>query len=165
MIRMTVIARQEIPRLILAIAICQLAGALGSVFTSSSVSTWYPRLIKPSFTPPGSVIGGVWIVLFTLMGISLFLVWRDGKRDADWKIALGVFAAQLVVNVLWSWAFFGQQSPLAGIVVIAVLWLLILQTIVRFWPISKNAAWLLVPYILWVSFAAFLNYTIWQLNS
>ena len=104
-------------------------------------------------------------MLFTLIGISLFLVWRDGKRDADWKIALGVFAAQLVVNVLWSWAFFGLQSPLAGIVVIAVLWLLILQAIVRFWPISKNAAWLLVPYILWVSFAAFLNYTIWQLNS
>jgi translocator protein len=99
------------------------------------------------------------------MGISLFLVWRDGKKSADWKISLGVFAAQLVVNVLWSWAFFGLQSPLAGIVVIAVLWLLILQAIVRFWPISKNAAWLLVPYILWVSFAAFLNYTIWQLNS
>jgi tryptophan-rich sensory protein len=99
------------------------------------------------------------------MGISLFLVWRDGKKDAGWKIALGVFAAQLVVNVLWSWAFFGLQSPLAGIVVIAVLWLLILQAIARFWPISKNAAWLLVPYILWVSFAAFLNYTIWRLNS
>jgi tryptophan-rich sensory protein len=99
------------------------------------------------------------------MGISLFLVWREGKKDADWKIALGVFAAQLVVNVLWSWAFFGLQSPLAGIAVIAVLWLLILQCIVRFWPISKNAAWLLVPYILWVSFAAFLNYTIWRLNS
>jgi translocator protein len=165
MIRMTVMTRQEIPRLILAIAICQLAGALGSVFTSSSVSTWYPTLIKPFFVPPGSVIGGVWIVLFTLMGISLFLVWRDGKKGADWKIALGVFAAQLVVNVIWSWAFFGLQSSLAGIVVIAVLWLLILQAIVRFWPISKNAAWLLVPYILWVSFAAFLNYTIWQLNS
>ena len=97
---MTVIARQEIPRLILAIAICQFAGALGSVFTSSSVSTWYPTLIKPSFTPPGSVIGGVWIMLFTLMGISLFLVWREGKGDADRNIALGVFAAQLVVNVL-----------------------------------------------------------------
>jgi tryptophan-rich sensory protein len=162
---MTVVTLQEIPRLILAIIICQLAGVLGSVFTSSSVLTWYPTLIKPSFAPPGGVIGAVWIVLFTLMGVSLFLVWRDGKNDSDRKIALIIFALQLVVNVLWSWAFFGLQSPLAGIVVIVVLWLLILQCIFRFWPISRNAALLLVPYILWVSFAAFLNYTIWRLNS
>ena len=99
------------------------------------------------------------------MGVSLFLVWRDGKNDSDRKIALIIFALQLVVNVLWSWAFFGLQSPLAGIVVIVVLWLLIVQCMVRFWPISRNAALLLVPYILWVSFAAFLNYTIWRLNS
>ena len=162
---MTSITPREIPGLLLAIAICQMAGVLGSVFTSSSVLTWYPTLIKPSFAPPGGVIGAVWIVLFTLMGIALFLVWREGKGGSDRKIALGVFAAQLVVNVLWSWAFFGLQSPLAGIIVIAVLWLLILQCILRFWPISKNAALLLVPYILWVSFAAFLNYTIWRLNS
>ncbi len=162
---MSYITRREIPGLILAIAICQSAGALGSLFTSSSVSTWYPTLIKPSFTPPGSVIGAVWIVLFTLMGISLFLVWRSCKTDAHWKIALGVFAAQLVVNVFWSWAFFGLQSPLAGIVVIVVLWLLILQCMIRFWPISRNAALLLAPYILWVSFAAFLNYSIWRMNS
>lgn len=162
---MTPITRGEIPRLVLAIVICQMAGVLGSVFTSSSVSTWYPTLIKPSFTPPGGFIGTVWIVLFTLMGIALFLVWREGNGGPEKKMALGVFAVQLVVNVLWSWAFFGLQSPLAGIVVIAVLWLLILQCIVRFWPISKNAALLLVPYILWVSFAAFLNFTIWRLNS
>jgi tryptophan-rich sensory protein len=161
---MTPIRREEIPRLVLAIVICQMAGVLGSVFTSSSVLTWYPTLIKPSFTPPGGLIGTVWIVLFTLMGISLFLVWREGNGGMDKKMALGVFAVQLVVNVLWSWAFFGLQSPLAGIVVIAVLWLLILQCILRFWPISRNAALLLVPYILWVSFAAFLNFTIWRLN-
>ena len=162
---MTPIRREEIPRLVLAIVICQMAGVLGSVFTSSSVLTWYPTLIKPSFTPPGGLIGTVWIVLFTLMGISLFLIWREGNGGPEKKMALGVFAVQLVVNVLWSWAFFGLQSPLAGIVVIAVLWLLILQCILRFWPISRNAALLLVPYILWVSFAAFLNFTIWRLNS
>ena len=87
------------------------------------------------------------------------------RNDADGKIALGIFALQLVVNVLWSWAFFGLQSPAAGIVVIVVLWLLIVQCVVRFWPISRNAALLLVPYILWVSFAAFLNYSVWRLNS
>ncbi len=166
---MKTMTRGEIPWLVLAIALCQSAGILGSVFTSSSVLTWYPILVKPSFAPPGSIIGAVWIVLFTLMGISLFLVWREGRGrggpDMNVNVALGVFAAQLVVNVLWSWAFFGLQSPLAGIVVIAVLWLLILQCIIRFWQISKDAALLLVPYILWVSFAAFLNYTIWRLNS
>ena len=99
------------------------------------------------------------------MGISLFLVWRQGISGADSKIALVVFAAQLLVNTLWSYAFFGLQSPLAGVVVIVVLWLLILQTIVRFWPIRKGAALLLVPYIIWVSFAGFLNYSIWRLNS
>jgi len=162
---MKTITSRELPLLALCIVICQLAGALGSIFTSSSVSTWFPTLIKPWFAPPGWVIIAVWIVLFTLMGVSLFLVWREDHSGADRKIAIGVFAAQLVVNVLWSWAFFGLQSPLAGIAVIVVLWALILQSMIRFWPISRNAALLLVPYILWVSFAAFLNYTIWSLNS
>jgi tryptophan-rich sensory protein len=156
---------KELPTLILCIIICQAAGVVGSVFTSSSVSTWYPTLIKPSFTPPGWVIGLVWTILFTLMGISLFLIWREGQFRADVKESIYIFAAQLVVNVLWSWAFFGLHSPLAGLAVIAVLWVLILLTIVKFWPISRGAAMLLVPYILWVSFAAFLNFTIWSLNS
>ena len=90
-----------------------------------------------------SVISAVWIALFALMGLSLFLIWRKGISGADRRIALGVFAAQLLVNVLWSYAFFGLQSPLAGVVVILVLWLLILQNIIRFWSISKDAALLL----------------------
>ena len=98
------------------------------------------------------------------MGLSLFLIWRKGISGTNGKIALGVFAAQLLVNVLWPYAFFGLQSPLAGVIVIVILWLLILQSIIRFWPISKEAALLLVPYILWVSFAAFLNYNLWRLN-
>ena len=154
----------ELPRLILSILICQAAGALGSIFTSSSVSTWYPTLTKPDFTPPGWVIGLVWIILFTLMGISLFVVWQRGTGRTEVKSALFIFAAQLVVNVLWSWAFFGLRSPLFGLEVIAVLWILILLTIVKFWQISRIAALLLIPYILWVSFAAFLNFTIWRLN-
>lgn len=155
---------KELPKIILCIIICQAAGVAGSVFTSSSILTWYPTLIKPSFTPPGRIIGLVWTLLFTLMGISLFLVWREGLDDPDAKRAVYIFAVQLVVNVLWSGAFFGLQSPLAGLVVIAVLWVLILLTVVKFWPISRGAALLLVPYILWVSFAAFLNFTIWSLN-
>jgi len=161
---MNSITFRELTRLILCIAICQLAGVIGSVFTASSVTTWYPTLVKPWFTPPGSVISAVWIALFALMGMSLFLIWRTDMSGGDSKVALGVFAAQLLVNMLWSYAFFGLQSPLAGVVVIVVLWLLILQSIIRFWSISKDAALLLVPYIIWVSFAAFLNYTIWRIN-
>ena len=161
---MNPITLRELARLILCIAICQIAGVIGSVFTASSVTTWYPTLVKPWFTPPGSIISAVWIAIFTLMGLSLFLIWRKGISSMNGKIALGVFAAQLLVNILWSYAFFGLQSPLVAVIVIVVLWLLILQNIIRFWSISKNAALLLVPYILWVSFAAFLNYTIWRLN-
>jgi benzodiazapine receptor len=156
---------RELARLILCIAICQIAGVIGSVFTASSVTTWYPTLVKPWFTPPGSIISAVWIAIFALMGLSLFLIWGKWISSTNAKIALGVFAAQLLVNMLWSYAFFGLQSPLVAVMVIVVLWLLILQNIIRFWSISKDAALLLVPYILWVSFAAFLNYTIWRLNS
>jgi translocator protein len=154
----------DLVKLILSIIICQAAGVLGSFFTSQSVTTWYPSLVKPEFTPPGWVIGLIWVILFTLMGISLFLVWREGLGRPGVKTALYVFAAQIVVNILWSAAFFGLRSPIAGIVVIAILWAIILFNILKFWPISRNAALLLVPYILWVSFAALLNFSIWVLN-
>jgi tryptophan-rich sensory protein len=99
------------------------------------------------------------------MGLSLFLVWREGLVRPEAKTAIYVFAAQLGVNILWSAAFFGMQSPLAGLIVIALLWILILLTIIKFWPVSKDAAILLVPYIIWVSVAAYLNYSILMLNS
>jgi translocator protein len=154
----------DIARLILCIAICQLAGVIGSIFTARSVTTWYTTLDIPWFTPPGSIISAVWIILFALMGLSLFSIWQKGISSIDTKISLGIFASQLMVNILWSYAFFGLQSPLAAFIVILFLWLLIMQCIIRFWYIRKEAALLLVPYILWVSFAAFLNYTIWRLN-
>jgi benzodiazapine receptor len=157
--------RDELIKLVISLLICQLAGVMGSAFTSSSISTWYPTLIKPAYTLSGQIIGSVWIALFTLMGISLFIVWRKGRDKPGVNFALYIFAAQLIVNVLWSAAFFGLQSPLAGMIVIAILWVLILIAILRFWQINRTAALLLVPYILWVSFAAFLNYSIWRLNS
>ncbi|MDQ1261374.1 MAG: translocator protein [Euryarchaeota archaeon] len=155
---------RDLARFILCIAICQLAGVIGSLFTASSVTTWYTTLDKPWFTPPGSLISAVWIILFALMGLSLFLIWQKGISSTNSKIALGVFASQLLVNILWSYAFFGLQSPLAAVIVIVLLWLLILQCIIRFWYIRKEAAMLLVPYILWVSFAAYLNYALWRIN-
>jgi tryptophan-rich sensory protein len=99
------------------------------------------------------------------MGISLFLVVQEGLERPDVKAAVYVFLAQLVVNGLWSYAFFGIRSPLAGLWVIGLLFLLILITILKFWPISRNAAILLLPYILWVGFASYLNFMIWRLNS
>jgi benzodiazapine receptor len=154
----------DLRKLVLSLVICQMAGVLGSIFTSSSVSTWYMTLEKPWFTPPGAAIGFVWLFLFTLMGISLFLVWREGLDRPEVKAAIYIFAAQFIFNVMWSWAFFGLRSPLSGIAVIAILWVSILLTIIKFWPISRSAALLLAPYLLWVSFAAYLNYTIWSLN-
>jgi len=154
----------EIGKLVISIGICQMAGVIGSVFTTPSIPTWYATLKKPSFTPPGWLIGSVWITLFFLMGISAFLVWRKGLNNRQVKIALTVFAVQLILNALWSVAFFGFKSPLAGLVVISVLWIAILLTILEFLKVSRPAGLLLLPYILWVSFAAVLNTLIFAIN-
>ncbi len=157
---------REFPLLVLSIMICQAAGYTGSYFTDTSIASWYPTLIKPWFTPPGWLIGIVWFVIFTLMGISLFFAWHKDirLRKSPIRNAVIVFGAQLVVNILWSAAFFGLRSPLYGLITIAFLWVLILVTMVMSWRVSRDAALLLVPYLIWVSFAAFLNYTIWVLN-
>jgi len=155
----------DLLRLALSIAICQLAGFVGSIFTRTSVGTWYANLEKPSFTPPNWVFSPVWITLFVLMGIAAFLVWNKGLSDQRVKIALSIFAVQLILNVLWSVMFFGLRSPLAGLIEIAILWIAILLSILYFLKVSNIAGILLMPYILWVSFAAVLNASIWKLNS
>jgi len=140
------------------------AGIFGSVFTASSIPTWYATLARPEFAPPNWIFAPVWTTLFLLMGIAAFLVWRKGIGRTDVKIALGIFAVQLVLNVLWSVIFFGLQNPGGAFVEIIVLWLAIVATIITFVKISRPAAWLLAPYIAWVSFAAYLNYSFWMLN-
>lgn len=144
-----------------AIIICQLAGIIGSFFTASSVSSWYTTLNKPSFNPPGWVFGPVWITLYTMMGISLYLVWRSGNRD--WYV-FGIFGLQLVLNALWSILFFGMQSPMYAFIEIIILWASIIATIIIFFSVSRTASYLLIPYAVWVSFAALLNFMIWRLN-
>ena len=134
------------------------------MFTTPSIPTWYASIEKPSFTPPNSVFGPVWITLFLLMGIALFLVWREGLSDRNVRNTFTLFIVQLVLNVLWSAAFFGLRSPLAGLVVIIVLWAAILLTIIRFFGISRAAGALLIPYIAWVSYAAVLNGALYILN-
>jgi translocator protein len=151
-------------KIIACILICQAAGVLGTVFTMKSLSTWYRYLKKPAFTPSGRFIGTVWIILYTLMGISLYFVSRKGWTQPGVKSAIGLFGIQLSINALWSWAFFYLRSPLAGLAVIGTLWISIIATIMKFMRLSRPAALLLVPYLIWVSIASYLNFSIWRLN-
>ncbi|MFH1589085.1 MAG: TspO/MBR family protein [archaeon] len=149
-------------KLIAAIIITQLAGIIGSFFTVSSVSTWYVTLNKPFFNPPSWLFGPVWIILYLMMGVALYIVWNNRTKKSN--TALTLFGIQLVLNSLWSILFFGLKNPLLAFIEIIILWVLILFTIIYFKKESKTAAYLLIPYILWVSFAAILNLAIFLLN-
>jgi tryptophan-rich sensory protein len=155
----------DIKKLIISIFICLFAGFIGSFFTLPAIPTWYATLLKPSFAPPNWVFFPIWTSLFIMMGISLFLVWQKGCEDKKVKTALYLFAGQLILNALWSVAFFGLRSPLLGLMDIIILWIAILATILSFMKLSKTAAYLLIPYILWVSFAAIVNFSTWRLNN
>lgn len=149
--------------LILAIVICQLAGILGSFFTTPAIPTWYVSLNKPTFSPPNWVFGPVWTILYTLMGIAVYKIWikKDNKgRD----FAVKIFAVHLFLNFLWSVIFFGAKNLGLAFFEISVLWVVIIYLIKLFAKIDKLAAILLVPYLLWVSFAAILNLSVWTLN-
>lgn len=151
--------------LVVAVVVSELAGIIGALFTTPAIDTWYATLAKPALNPPSWVFGPVWTTLFALMGVAAFLIWKRGQERAEVRLALGIFAVQLILNTAWSILFFGLRSPGAALVEIAFLWLAILGTIIAFARLSKPAAVLLVPYILWVSFAGYLNYMIWILNS
>jgi tryptophan-rich sensory protein len=162
-------------KLIIAIVVCEFTGIVGSVFTMPSIPKWYAGLVKPALNPPTWAFGPVWTILFVLMGISVFLVYiKDEKtvlNEAEGqqlkskkKIAIVIFAVQLVLNMLWSIIFFGLHNPAGAFVDIIFLWLAVLATIFVFYKISKPTAWLLMPYIFWVSFAAYLDYAILMLN-
>jgi tryptophan-rich sensory protein len=151
-------------KLVIAIGISELAGIIGSVFTISAIPNWYAGLVKPALNPPAWVFGPAWTTLYALMGIAAFLIWRMGWERKEVKMALGVFGIQLFLNAIWSIIFFGLQNPGWALVNIIFLWLAIVWTIAVFYKISKPAAYLLVPYLLWVSFASYLNYSIWALN-
>ncbi|MFC6904742.1 TspO/MBR family protein [Halalkalicoccus tibetensis] len=157
------ISRREVLGAIAAAVLINLIGALGVPFTTPD-SAWFQALEKPWFYPPGATFGIVWTLLFTLMGIAAYLVYRQGTENRAVKLALGVFAVQMVVNVAWSPTFFAAQELLLALGVIVVLWVLIVATIAAFARVDRRAAALLVPYLAWVSFAAVLNYSIWALN-
>lgn len=151
-------------KLVFSVFICLLAGFLGSVATMPSIPTWYAGLTKPAFNPPNWIFSPVWTTLFIMMGIAAFLVWDKGLEKKGVKASLAVFGCQLLLNMFWSFLFFYFRSPLMAFLEVILLWLAILLTIVYFYRISRPASYLLVPYILWVSFASVLNLSIFLLN-
>lgn len=148
---------KNLTKLILSIAICEGAGLIGSVFTFSAIPNWYITLNKPTFSPPNFLFGPVWTTLYFLMGISLYLIWEK-------KNSLKLFWIHLFFNASWSIAFFGLRNPLLGLINILILWILIIMVLYKFWKINKTAGLLLLPYLVWVSFATYLNYSIWIIN-
>lgn len=140
------------------------AGAIGSVFTVSTIPGWYATLVRPGFTPPNWLFGPAWTLLYILMGSALFFVWKATADKTAKTRAIGIFVFQLILNTLWSFIFFGLHKIGLALIEIAILWLAILATILAFSKISRTAAWLLAPYILWVSFAGYLNCSLFLLN-
>jgi tryptophan-rich sensory protein len=158
-----ILSKKDIGPLLLWVLLAEGAGLLGSLFTAPAIATWYAGLVKPALAPPNWIFGPVWTTLFLLMGVAAFLVWRT--RAPQRRRALGLFFLQLFLNVAWSFVFFGSRDPRGAFFEIILLWLSIAAAVWAFSKVSRAAAWLLVPYIAWVSFAGYLNYLLWMLNS
>lgn len=144
-------------KLIGAVVLCEGAGIVGTIFTVSSIQNWYAFLNKPSFSPPNYLFGPVWTILYALMGIAFYLVRKN-------KFAVKLFLAHLFFNAIWSIIFFGQHNIGLALIDILIMWVMIVAMIPRFYKIRKQASYLLLPYIMWVTFATALNYAVWVLN-
>ena len=149
---------------IFCIFLCLSAGSIGSTFTMTAIPEWYAALNKPSFSPPNWLFAPVWTLLYIMMGLAAALVWQKGLAHPQVRNALVAFLVQLILNMVWSFLFFGLRSPLLGLIDILFLWGMILVTIAQFSKVSTPAALLLVPYVLWVTFASGLNLGIFLLN-
>ena len=161
--RPTLLSREDLPGLLVAVLVAEIAGSAPAFVTAGATGTWYADLARPAFTPPDWVFGPVWTLLFALMGTAAYLVFRDGRGRQRWS-ALLLFGGQFALNIAWTLVFFGLQSPVGGLLVIVVLWAAIVATIGAFHRVRPAAAWLLVPYLGWVSVAAVLNLGIVRLN-
>ena len=171
----------------ISLLLCLGAAWVGSIFTVSAIPAWYTTLARPTINPPNWIFAPVWTILYVLMGISLFLVWQKNWKVSNFILVsrrkawnkwsekfwmgnwqkqnvIAIFAVQLALNVLWSYIFFGRHQIGLAFFEILALWFAILYTIVNFYRISKPAAYLLIPYVVWVTFAGFLNYSLWILN-
>ncbi|SEL61760.1 TspO and MBR related proteins [Aquimarina amphilecti] len=156
--------KKKILRIGIAVLLCLLIGFLSSIATQTSISTWYVGLQKPSFTPPNWLFAPVWTILYIMMGIAAGIVWSKGFYHKWVKTALYHFGFQLLLNAAWSIFFFGLRDPLIALVDILALFILLLFTIKWFKVVNSTAAYLLIPYLIWVAFATALNFAIWQLN-
>lgn len=152
----------KIWKFIISVISAEAVGSLGVIFTSSNITTWYMTVNKASFNPPNWLFGPAWTVLFFLMGWAFYLIWTNSAKEKS--SAYWAFAIQFILNILWSAIFFGTKLPAWAFLEIIILWLAILWTILEFHKINKTAAYLLIPYILWVAFASVLNYYVWILN-
>jgi benzodiazapine receptor len=155
--------RSDLPTVLGGVLLVNVVGAVPALLAGPD-SAWFQQLTTPALYPPGWVFGVVWTALFTLLGIALALVWLAGTDRRDVRVALGLFALQMTVNVAWTPAFFALENLLLGLAVIVSLWPLVLATIAAFAGVDRRAAGLLVPYLLWVTFAAVLNYQFWVVN-
>ncbi len=155
---------KDFSKLIVSVIGCELVGFLGTPFTISAIPTWYVTLNKPFFAPPNWIFGPVWTLLYFLMGVAFYLIWKQGWQKKKAQKASMFFLAQLALNFIWSPIFFGLRAPLPGLIVIMAMWTLIVVTMKKFYPLSRWAFYLLIPYLLWVSFATLLNAAIVQLN-
>ncbi|TDO78223.1 TspO/MBR related protein [Flavobacterium chryseum] len=155
----------KIVKIAIALIVCLVVGYSASIVTRPSVESWYPTIIKPSFNPPNWIFMPVWTFLYILMAVAAGLVWDKIKEQTEEvKKALGFFLIQLTLNAIWSYLFFGLKNPMLALIEIAILWLMIYETYLKFIKINKIAGYLLIPYLAWVSFAAVLNASIWWLN-
>ena len=155
------VSKNEWVGLVLSLAVCFAVAGIGSFATSPEIGGWYAKLKKPAWTPPNWLFGPVWTALYTAMGVAAWLVWKR----VGWHAAIALFAVQLALNLAWSFIFFRFHSPGWAVAEIVLLWASIAATAISFAPISKTAAALFVPYILWVTYAAALNFSIWKLNN
>lgn len=152
-------------RIIYCVAICLVVGYLSSITTQSSINTWYPTLIKPVFNPPNWLFAPVWTLLFIMMGIAAGMIWNQLENQRELvKKALLFFTVQLLLNALWSYLFFGLNNVLLALIEVILLWLVIYETFHIFKKIDKKAAYLFIPYLIWLAFAAVLNGSIYYLN-
>ncbi len=156
--------KSNIFKLVITIVGAQAAGIIGSFFTVSAIPEWYEYLTKPPLIPPNWIFAPVWTALFLMMGIAAFMVWREGLHKKDVKIGMSLFVVQLILNTFWSIIFFGMRAPGLALIEISFLWLAILATLIYFWRVSKVAGVLMIPYLLWVTFAAYLNLGVFWLN-
>ncbi|MES2748764.1 MAG: TspO/MBR family protein [Bacteroidota bacterium] len=157
---------QKIVRIILVVTTCLVIGYLSGIVTRESITTWYPTLVKPFFNPPNWLFAPVWTILYIMMGVAGGMIWNQLETDQEKvKKAFTFFVIQLALNALWSYLFFGLHNPLLALIEIIILWLVIFETYTQFKQINTTAAFLLLPYLAWVSFAFILNASIWWLNS